>query len=374
MRKYYLSLLFAAAFGYAYAQQPVTIKKITAGTVKYQGGTNTCWSFSTTSLVESAEIANDKKDIDISELYTSRNLFIEKAKRYILSNGTSLFEAGGLAHDAMYGIEKYGAIPNEFYARKKGVEFSDKSNRQTDEILKSYLDSVLKTKPIDANWLAGFIKKHDDIVGIPPAKFTWEGKEYTPLSFAKEVLKFNRQQYATITSFTHHPFYENFPLEIPDNFLLRENYLNVPLDELIAIAKTTIEKGQSLVVDMDVSNNGWNCGKAGYALFEDKRFYRVGNADTAEMAYSVPLRQQLFETLVTQDDHLIHIVGIAKSKAGKLFFILKDSGGDHYGPFKGYDYVSVNYFAINALSITVPVNALDEKYAKLVKAPVPLIN
>jgi bleomycin hydrolase len=374
MRKYYLSLLFAAAFGCAYAQQPVTIKKITAGTVKYQGGTNTCWSFSTTSLVESAEIANDKKDIDISELYTSRNLFIEKAKRYILSNGTSLFEAGGLAHDAMYGIEKYGAIPNEFYARKKGVEFSDKSNRQTDEILKSYLDSVLKTKPIDANWLAGFIKKHDDIVGIPPAKFTWEGKEYTPLSFAKEVLKFNRQQYATITSFTHHPFYENFPLEIPDNFLLRENYLNVPLDELIAIAKTTIEKGQSLVVDMDVSNNGWNCGKAGYALFEDKRFYRVGNADTAEMAYSVPLRQQLFETLVTQDDHLIHIVGIAKSKAGKLFFILKDSGGDHYGPFKGYDYVSVNYFAINALSITVPVNALDEKYAKLVKAPVPLIN
>lgn len=374
MRKYYLSLLFAAAFGCAYAQQPVTIKKITAGTVKYQGGTNTCWSFSTTSLVESAEIANDKKDIDISELYTSRNLFIEKAKRYILSNGTSLFEAGGLAHDAMYGIEKYGAIPNEFYARKKGVEFSDKSNRQTDEILKSYLDSVLKTKPIDANWLAGFIKKHDDIVGIPPAKFTWEGKEYTPLSFAKEVLKFNRQQYATITSFTHHPFYENFPLEIPDNFLLRENYLNVPLDELIAIAKTTIEKGQSLVVDMDVSNNGWNCGKAGYALFEDKRFYRVGNADTAEMAYSIPLRQQLFETLVTQDDHLIHIVGIAKSKAGKLFFILKDSGGDRYGPFKGYDYVSVNYFAINALSITVPVNSLDEKYAKLVKAPVPLIN
>lgn len=374
MRKYYLSLLFAAAFGCAYAQQPVTIKKITAGTVKYQGGTNTCWSFSTTSLVESAEIANDKKDIDISELYTSRNLFIEKAKRYILSNGTSLFEAGGLAHDAMYGIEKYGAIPNEFYARKKGVEFSDKSNRQTDEILKSYLDSVLKTKPIDANWLAGFIKKHDDIVGIPPAKFTWEGKKYTPLSFAKDVLKFNRQQYATITSFTHHPFYENFPLEIPDNFLLRENYLNVPLDELIAIAKTTIEKGQSLVVDMDVSNNGWNCGKAGYALFEDKRFYRVGNADTAEMAYSVPLRQQLFETLVTQDDHLIHIVGIAKSKAGKLFFILKDSGGDHYGPFKGYDYVSVNYFAINALSITVPVNSLDEKYAKLVKAPVPLIN
>ncbi|SEO63716.1 C1 family peptidase [Mucilaginibacter sp. OK283] len=374
MRKHFLSLLFAAAFGCAYAQQPVTIKKIAAGSVKYQGGTNTCWSFSTTSLVESAEIANDKKDIDISELYTSRNLFIEKAKRYILSNGTSLFEAGGLAHDAMYGIEKYGAIPNEFYTRKKGVEFSDKSNKQTDEILKSYLDSVLKTKPIDANWLAGFIKKHDDIVGTPPAKFTWEGREYTPLSFAKEVLKFNRQQYATITSFTHHPFYENFPLEIPDNFLLRENYLNVPLDELIAIAKTTIEKGQSLVVDMDVSNNGWNCGKAGYALFEDKRFYRVGNADTAEMTYSAPLRQQLFETLITQDDHLIHIVGIAKSKGGKLFFILKDSGGDHYGPFKGYDYVSVNYFAINALSITVPVTALDEKYAKLVKAPLPLIN
>ncbi|WP_184546490.1 C1 family peptidase [Mucilaginibacter sp. FT3.2] len=374
MRKYCLALMLTAAVSCVYAQEPITIKKIAAGTVKYQGGTNTCWSFSTTSLVESAEIENAKKDIDISELYTSRNLFIEKAKRYILSNGTTLFEAGGLAHDAMYGIEKYGAIPNEFYARKKGVDFSDKKGgKQTDEILKSYLDSVLKTKPIDANWLAGFIKKHDAIVGTPPEKFTWEGKEYTPLTFAKDVLKFKREDYATITSFTHHPFYENFPLEIPDNFLLRENYLNVPLEELITIAKETIEKGQSLVVDMDVSNNGWNCGKAGYALFESARF-KHANADTPEMAYTVPLRQELFETLVTQDDHLIHIVGIAKSKGGKLFFILKDSGGEHYGPFKGYDYVSVNYFAINALSITVPVSTLDAKYAKLVKSPVPVIN
>lgn len=374
MRKYCFTLLFVAAIGFVYAQEPVTIKKITAGTVKYQGGTNTCWSFSTTSLIESAEIQNADKDIDISELYTSRNLFIEKAKRYILSNGTTLFEAGGLAHDAMYGIEKYGAIPNEFYARKKGVDFSDKKHgKQTDEILKSYLDSVLKTKPINANWLAGFIKKHDAIVGTPPEKFTWEGKEYTPLTFANEVLKFKRQDYATITSFTHHPFYENFPLEIPDNFLLRENYLNVPLDELINIAKETVEKGQSLVVDMDVTNNGWNCGKAGYALFESARF-KHANADTSEMAYTVPLRQELFETLVTQDDHLIHIVGIAQNKVGKLFFILKDSGGDNYGPFKGYDYVSVNYFAINALSITVPVSTLDAKYAKLVKSPVPVIN
>ncbi|GAA3979104.1 C1 family peptidase [Mucilaginibacter dorajii] len=375
MIKYYLaSFLFVATIGYAQAQEPVTIKKITAGTVKYQGGTNTCWSFSTTSMVESAEILNEKKDIDLSELFTSRNLFIEKAKRYILSNGTTLFEAGGLAHDAMYGIEKYGAIPDEFYTRKKGVYYSTKADRQVDEVLKNYLDSVLKTKPINPDWLAGFIKKHDDIVGVPPQTFTWEGKEYTPITFAKEVLKFNRQEYATITSFTHHPFYQNFPLEIPDNFLLRENYLNVPLDEMIKIAWETIEKGQSLVVDMDVSNNGWNCGSAGYALFEDKRFKHVSNADTTEMAYTVPLRQQLFETLVTQDDHLIHIVGIAKSKNGKIFFILKDSGGDKYGPYKGYDYVSINYFAINALSITVPVSALDAKYTKLVKSPVPVIN
>lgn len=325
-------------------------------------------------MIESGEILNDSKDIDLSELYTARNLYIEKAKRYILSNGTTLFEAGGLSHDALYGIEKYGAVPDAVYPREKAVAFSNTSKLQLDEILKAYLDSVLKTKPINANWLTGFIKKHDDITGTPPEKFTWQGKEYTPLTFASQVLKFDSHDYVTITSFTHHPFYQNFPLEIPDNFLLRADYLNVPLDELIGIARAAIEKGFSVTVDMDVTNNGWNCRHAGYALFEGERFNHVANADTAEMPYSQSLRQQLFETLVTQDDHLIHITGIAQSKNGKLFFILKDSAGENYGPFKGHDYVSVNYFAINAISITVPVSSLDKKYPALSKSPAPAIN
>lgn len=366
MTKYLAIVLFFISVNCALSQSnvPVTIKQITAGTVKFQGGTNTCWSFSTTSMIESDAIQNQQKDIDLSELYTARNLFIEKAKRYILSNGTTLFEAGGLSHDALYGIQKYGAMPNEFYSREKAVKFSVTSSKQLDEVLKNYLDSILKTRPINPNWLAGFIKKHDDIAGTPPEKFNWGGKEYTPLIFAREVLKFNPDDYVTITSFTHHPFYQNFALEIQDNFLMAEKYLNVPLDELISIASKTIEKGYSLAVDVDNSNNGWNCYKSGYALFEKDRFNKVKDPDTVEMAYSPQLRQQLFETLETQDDHLIHVVGIAKSKNGKLFFILKDSFGAENG-FKGYDYVSVNYFGINALSITVPKKALDEKYLKL---------
>jgi len=359
-------MLFAASVAFAQPNAPVTIKKIAAGTVKYQGNTNTCWSFSTTSMIESGEIKNDQKDIDLSELYTARNLYIEKAKRYIFSNGTTLFEAGGLSHDALFGIAKYGAIPAEFYGRDKGVSFSDKSNTQLDQILKNYLDSVLKTVPISPDWLAGFIKKHDAIVGAPPEKFTWEGQEYTPLTFAQQVLKFDPNDYVTITSFTHHPFYKNFALEIPDNFLMSEPYLNVPLDELTAIAKKTIEKGYSLTVDADVSNNGWNTHKSGYALFENTRFNHVADPDTTEMAYSQELRQQLFESLETQDDHLIHVVGIAKSKNGKLFFILKDSVGPT--PFGGYDYISVSYFGINALSITVPKKALDAKYLSLAES------
>lgn len=346
---------------------PKTIKELPAGTVKFQGGTNTCWSFSTTSMIETRMIQNDNEDIDISEIFTARNMYIEKAKRYILSNGTTLFEAGALSHDALFGIQKYGAIPNEFYPRDKAVAFSMHSNIQLDEILKKYLDSVLKTKPIDPNWLAGFIKKHDDIAGVPPAKFIWKGKEYTPLTFEQEVLKFNPDDYVTITSFTHHPFYKNFALEIPDNFLLVEPYLNVPLDELINIASSTVQKGYPLTVDMDVSNKGWNTGTSGYALFETDRFHNVADPDTTELAYSPALRQKLFETLETQDDHLIHVVGIAKSKNGKLFFILKDSMGA-IGPFQGHDYISVNYFGINALSITVPKKALDPKYLSLVNS------
>jgi bleomycin hydrolase len=367
MAKYLTIFSFCIIANIALAQNtvPVTIKQLPAGTVKFQGGTNTCWSFSTTSMIETQLIQNDKKDIDISELFTARNMFIEKAKRYILSNGTTLFEAGALSHDALFGIQKYGAIPNEFYPRDKAVAFSISSKIQLDQILKNYLDSVLKTQPIDPNWLAGFIKKHDDVVGVPPQKFTWEGKEYTPLTFEQEVLKFNPDDYVTITSFTHHPFYKNFPLEIPDNFLMVEPYLNVPLDELVQIAGSSIQKGYPVAVDMDVSNNGWNTGTSGYALFENSRFKNVADPDTTEMPYSQQLRQQLFETLETQDDHLIHVVGIAKSKNGKLFFILKDSMGER-GQFKGYDYVSVNYFGINALSITVPKKALDPKYLPLV--------
>jgi bleomycin hydrolase len=362
----FILLLISVNFALAQKSVPTTIKQIPAGTVKYQGNTNTCWSFSTTSMIESGEILNEQKDIDLSELFTARNLYIEKAKRYVLSNGTTLFEAGGLSHDALFGIQKYGAIPAEFYGRDKAVKFSESSAVQLDEILKNYLDSVLKHKPIDPNWLAGFIKKHDAIAGTPPQNFTWQGKEYTPLTFENEVLKFNPDDYVTITSFTHHPFYQNFALEIPDNFLMAEPYLNVPLDEMISIASNTVQKGFPLVVDMDVSNNGWNCHYSGYALFENKRFSKVANADTAEMDFGQPLRQQLFETLETQDDHLIHIVGIAKSANGKLFFILKDSVGDT--PFKGYDYISVNYFGINALSITVPKKALDAKYLSLAES------
>ncbi len=368
MRKYVLNLFLLAISGPALAQQtpPPTTRQLPAGMVKYQGQTNTCWSFATTSMIESGQIRDNGSDIDLSELFTARNLYIEKAKRYILSNRTTLFEAGGLSHDALYGIQKYGAIPNEFYNREKAVSFSDRSRTQLDVLLKKYLDSVLRTKPISADWLSGFIKKHDAIVGIPPEKFTWKGKEYTPLTFQKEVLRLDPADYVTITSFTHHPFFTNFALEIPDNFLMSEPYLNVPLDELISIATRTIEKGYTFAVDVDLSNNGWNCTKSGYALLEKDRFNHVASPDTTEMEYSQALRQQLFETLVTQDDHLIHVVGIAKSNGGKLFFILKDSLGDT--PFKGFDYLSVNYFGINTISITVPKKALDKKYMDMAQS------
>jgi len=367
MAKYSFIVLFVASVFCVRAQNvlPVITKQVLAGSVKYQGNTNTCWSFSTTSLIESGEIARDKKDIDLSETFTAREMFMEKARRYILSGGTTFFEAGALSHDALYSMDKYGAIPNQFYPRQKAVDFSVRSAKQLDEILKQYLDSVLKVKPINPDWMASFIKRHDAIAGTPPATFTWEGKTYTPLTFAKEVLQFNKDAYVTITSFTHHPFYQSFALEIPDNYLLHAAYLNVPLNELIDIAKETLEKGNSLAVDVDLSNNGWNTWTSGYALFEDKKFKHVANPDTAEMAWSPELRQKLFETLVTQDDHLIHMVGLARSKGGKLFFLLKDSLGDT--PFKGFDFVSESYFAINALSITVPVSALSDKYVKMIK-------
>ncbi|MGZ3847036.1 MAG: C1 family peptidase [Flavisolibacter sp.] len=335
------------------------IKTVKATSVKNQAMTGTCWCFSTTSLVESDEIRKDKQEIDLSEMYTVRNIYIEKARNYVLRQGHAQFGEGGLGHDMIRATGTYGAIPLSVYTGLVNGQ-TQYNHQELFGKLQTYLDSVLKKQPISSDWINGYTKILDQYLGTPPAEFTYNGKTYNPKSFAKEVLHFNADDYLSLTSFTDHPYYTSYILSVPDNFS-NGSFYNLPLDELTAAVKEAVSKGYSVSWDADVSNNGFR-QMQGLALNLDpsvKYTKEMINTETREMPFDANVRQQLFENLTTQDDHLMHIVGVEKSKDGKTFFIVKNSWGQ-VGPFNGYINVSEAYFAINTISIVLPKSALSK--------------
>lgn len=329
--------------------------------VKDQAMTGTCWSFSTTSMIESESLNKRQPALDLSEMFTVRNIYIEKARNYIHRQGFARFDEGGLGHDVIRAAATYGIVPESAYSGLINGHTSHDHGAMVFE-LKNYLDSILKLpKPLPADWESGFTAIMDKHIGVPPATFNYNGRSYTPKTFARDVVKFNPNDYVNLTSFTHHPFYSSFVLDVPDNFS-NGAYYNVPLNELISIARGAIEKGYSVLWDADVSNRGFLVDK-GYAVrpVADSLLHgSLINPDLEEKDYTQEERQRLFEGLITQDDHLMHITGIGKTAKGKEYFIVKNSYGSTSGPFDGFIKVSVPYFAINTITIIVPKAALDK--------------
>ncbi len=330
-------------------------KKNSATKVKDQERTGTCWSFSTTSLVESQCIKNKLGVLDLSEMYSVRCIYNEKARNYILRQGHAQFSEGGLGHDVIRAIATYGAVPESaFTGHANGDKVYD--HELMFKELRKYLDSTLKTKGgvLQAEWQPGFNKLLDNYLGTVPEKFSYNGKQYTPETFANNVLRFNPDDYVNITSFTHHPYYKSFILEVPDNFS-NGSFYNLPLNEMVQLVKDALNNGYTLMWDADVSNNGFN-GKKGLAM--NLSAGQSMNPESKEDQADAAIRQRLFENLTTQDDHLMHIVGIEKNKDGRTFFIVKNSWGE-VGPYKGHVHVSENYFTLNTISLVVPKAALS---------------
>lgn len=335
-------------------------KKNASTRVKSQDRTGTCWSYSTTSLIESQTLKNKLGSFDISEMFTVRNIYVEKAKNYILRQGNAQFSEGGLGHDVIRSISTYGAVPQNIYSGlTNGTTIYD--HQQLFKELKKYLDSTLKTKSqsLSGDWTIGYNKILDKHMGPLPVSFNINGKAYTPISFSKNILKFNPDDYVNITSFTHHPFYQPFIVEVPDNFS-NGAYYNLPINEMIELVKSSINSGYTIMWDTDVSNDGFD-GKKGMALFVKDGFPSDAeyiNPDTKEERWDETIRQKLFENLTTQDDHLMHITGIEKSKEGKTFFVVKNSWGEG-GNYNGFVNVSESYFAVNTISLVIPKAALN---------------
>jgi bleomycin hydrolase len=331
-------------------------KNFTTG-IKDQQRTGTCWSFSTTSLVESQTYKNRLGAYDLSEMFTVRNIYLEKAKNYILRQGHAQFSEGGLGHDLIRTYSIYGAVPEQAYSGMvKGMQLYD--HEVMLKQLSKYVDSVVKSggNGLKADWLPGFQAIMDQFMGPMPSKFNYNGKQYTPEIFARNVLQFKADEYINITSFTHHPYYQPFILEVPDNFS-NGAYYNLPLNEMIQLVTNSVSNGFTVLWDTDVSNSGFS-GKSGYAMFPEAGA-SANEPDAKEAAWDAATRQRLFENLTTQDDHLMHIVGMEKSKQGKTFFIVKNSWGD-VGKYHGYLHASESYFAINTISLVVPKAAIPQ--------------
>ena len=360
------------------------VKVITKTTpVKNQYRSGTCWCFSTLSFIEDEIMRAGGEQVDLAEMWVVRNIYFEKAVKYVRLHGALNFAVGGAAHDVIHGIEKYGIVPEEVYP---GLNYgTDKPHfNELDAVLKAYVDAIVKNpnKKLTTAWQAGLNGILDAYFGKMPETFTYKGKEYTPQSFA-ESLPVKMSDYVSLASFTHHPFYSKFILEVPDNWLWGEMY-NVPLDELMRTIDNAIANDYTIAWGADVSERGFSRDK-GIAIMpetdieslsgtEAERWGKLTKAERNKEMFSfdkiVPekkidqqMRQTAFDNYETTDDHGMVIMGTATDQEGNPFFKVKNSW-DVRPPYGGDWYFSRAFVEYKTMDILVNRNAIPKDIRK----------
>lgn len=356
------------------------VKVVKTTPVKDQNKSGTCWCFSGLSFFEDEILRKTGKEIDLSEMFVVRHCYDDKADKYIRTNGKVNFSQGGSALDPTYVWELYGIVPEEAY---RGLNYGEDkhSHYEMSDVLTSYVNAVNRNanKRISTAWRKGFNGVLDAYLGEYPATFTYEGKTYTPRSFA-ESLPIDLNDYVAITSFTHHPYYKPFALELADNWIWAQ-YHNIPLEEMKAVVDNAIDNGYSVVWAADVSEGGFKWTK-GYALMpkgkteadmdntELARWVKLSDKDREKQKYEIngPVeeitvtpesRQEMFDRQETTDDHGMVIIGKAVDQNGNKYYKVKNSW-DTNQIYDGYFYVSEPYFLAKTIDIYVNKEAVPQ--------------
>ena len=329
--------------------------------VKSQGKTGTCWSFSTSSFVENEIFRLSKKHIDVSEMYTVRRIYDNKAWNYVMRQGKTQFSEGGLAHDVINAIDAYGLVPENVFsgARLDGTKYDhSKIVPSMKVILDDYIKNDKDSK--HPNWKKDIKTILDREIGEVATYFEVDSIRFTPKTFAKS-LHFDKKNYITLTSFTHVPFYTNFILNIPDNFSNGSMY-NLHVHQLLTLVDKALKNGYTVALDIDVSEKTFSA-KEGIAILplhiSDNK--KALTEIVAEKTVTQKFRQQEFENFNTTDDHLMHVVGIVRDQKWNKYFKIKNSwGGNSLRVGNGgYIYMSIPYFKLKMISVLLHKDAVQ---------------
>lgn len=351
--------------------------------VKNQARTGTCWCFATTSFMESELLRKGKGEHDLSEMFIVRQKLKNQLEDNYLRRGNGNIGPGSLSPSYIHAFRQVGIVPEEVY---NGINYDSKTHNHGElmPMLHAVADVAIKSKNRSPQYYQVVDGILDTYLGKVPEKFTYKGKEYTPKSFAQS-LGLNMDDYVNLTSFTHHPYYESFILEVPDNWEHASMY-NLPLDELMQTIDGALSNGYSVCWDGDVSEKGFAFKNGAAINPEINDLSRFEPADTArfsamkpgerlyeilkfekpypEVAVTPEIRQKGFESFVTTDDHLMHLTGIAKDQNGTKYYVTKNSWGTERNDNKGYLNMSDSFVRAKTIYVMMHKDALPKELRK----------
>ena len=362
-----------------------TIKENPITSIKDQNRSGTCWAYSTLSYFESEILRKTGKTYDLCESFVANKTYMDRTIQVVRLHGDCQFSQGGSCYDPLYCLINYGICP-EGAMPFPGSLYGDSLNNFNEffGVMEPYVAAISKSseKKISGQWKVGLQGILDAYLGKCPEKFTYEGKEYTPQSFAAS-LGLNFDDYVTITSYTHHPFYTRFAVEVQDNWRNPLSY-NVPMDEMMRIIDNAIEQGYTIAWGGDVSEEGFTRKGTAYA-YDTKAIQSLKGSDAArwmrlekakktelfdslgctapEIVPTQEMRQQRFDNWELTDDHGMLIYGVAKDQNGKEYYMVKNSWGE-WGEYKGIWYMTKAFIAANTMDYMVNKNAIPKDIRK----------